>query len=99
MSTARIAVLTIALGAGGVAAHLASRSENKPPPADPVAELQTVDVLVARSAEQAETLAARQTGTLSLALRSITDINAPATGYNNINVVRYGVPSPTTIQN
>jgi pilus assembly protein CpaB len=48
MNTARIVVLTIAVGAGGVAAYLASGSDNKPPPA-PVAQLQTVDVLVAKS--------------------------------------------------
>ena len=48
MNTARIVVLTIAVGAGGIAAYLASGSDNKPPPA-PVAQLQTVDVLVAKS--------------------------------------------------
>ncbi len=49
MYTARIVVLTIALGAGGVAAYLASGSDNKPLPAEPVVQLQTVDVLVAKS--------------------------------------------------
>jgi pilus assembly protein CpaB len=49
MYTARIVVLTIALSAGGVAAYLASGSDNKPAPALPVAQLQTVDVLVAKS--------------------------------------------------
>jgi pilus assembly protein CpaB len=39
----------IALGAGGMAAYLASRSDNKPLPAEPVAQLQTVDVLVAKA--------------------------------------------------
>jgi pilus assembly protein CpaB len=48
MNTARIAVLSIALVAGGVAAYLASGSD-KPPPAAPVAQLPTVDVLVAKS--------------------------------------------------
>jgi pilus assembly protein CpaB len=56
--------------------------------------------------EQAETLArARQTGTLALALRSIADVNTvdnrsddPAKRGDSINVVRYGVASPTTIQ-
>jgi pilus assembly protein CpaB len=48
MNTARIVVLTIAVGAGGIAAYLASGSDNKPP-AEPVARLQTVDVLVAKS--------------------------------------------------
>jgi pilus assembly protein CpaB len=49
MYTARIVVLTIALGAGGVAAYLASGSDNKSAPAVPVAQLQTTDVLVAKS--------------------------------------------------
>ena len=48
MNIARIVVLTIALCAGGVAAYLASGSDSKPPTA-PVAQLQTVDVLVAKS--------------------------------------------------
>jgi pilus assembly protein CpaB len=49
MYTARIVVLIIALSAGGVAAYLASRSDNQPQPSAPVAQLQTVDVLVAKS--------------------------------------------------
>src|ERR1700688_3465948 len=47
MNTARIVVLTIAVGAGGIAAYLASGSD-KPAP-EPTAQLQTVDVLVAKS--------------------------------------------------
>ncbi len=54
--------------------------------------------------EQTETLArARQSGTLSLALRSIADANAPQQQSDDkrrrqdtINVVRYGVTTPTT---
>ncbi len=49
MNTARIVVLTIAVGAGGIAAYLASGSDNKPPPVAPVAQLQTVDVLIAKT--------------------------------------------------
>src|SRR5882672_8667052 len=49
MNTARIVVLTIALGAGGVAAYLESGSDNRTLPAEPVAQIQTVDVLVARA--------------------------------------------------
>jgi pilus assembly protein CpaB len=54
--------------------------------------------------EQSETLArARQTGTLSLALRSIADLNAVETRAelirsDSVNVVRYGVSTPTSIQ-
>jgi pilus assembly protein CpaB len=48
MNTARIVVLTIAIGAGGIAAYLASGSD-KPAPAEPTAQLPTVDVLVAKS--------------------------------------------------
>jgi pilus assembly protein CpaB len=49
MYTARIVVLLIALGAGGMAAYLASRADNKPLPTEPVAQLQTIDVLVAKA--------------------------------------------------
>jgi pilus assembly protein CpaB len=57
--------------------------------------------------EQAETLArARQSGTLSLALRSITDVNMVENRSDDqalkrgdsINVIRYGISSPTTTQ-
>ena len=56
--------------------------------------------------EQAATLAAgRQAGTLSLALRSIADANQAEIGPDeakrqrgNVNVVRYGVTNPTTLQ-
>ncbi|MBA2397697.1 MAG: Flp pilus assembly protein CpaB [Bradyrhizobium sp.] len=51
MNTARIVVLTIAIGAGGIAAYLASGSDNRSaaPAAAPVAQLQTVDILVAKT--------------------------------------------------
>ena len=49
MNNARIVVLAIAIGAGGIAAYLASGSDDKPAPAQPVAQLQTVDILVAKS--------------------------------------------------
>jgi pilus assembly protein CpaB len=57
--------------------------------------------------EQAETLArARQSGTLSLALRSIADLNATETMSDDpaakrgetVKVIRYGVSSLTTVQ-
>jgi pilus assembly protein CpaB len=53
--------------------------------------------------EQSETLArARQTGTLSLALRSIADLNvvdnkAELKRSDNVDVVRYGIATPTSI--
>lgn len=49
MNTARIVVLTIAIGAGGIAAWLASGSDKTDAPAAPVAQLPTVDILVAKS--------------------------------------------------
>ena len=48
MNRARIVVLSIALGAGGLAAYLASGSGEAPAPA-PVAQIPTVDILVAKS--------------------------------------------------
>src|SRR5579862_10031005 len=50
MNRARIIVLTIALGAGGVAAYLASGSGGNPPPqAEAAPQLATVEVLVAKA--------------------------------------------------
>jgi pilus assembly protein CpaB len=49
MNTARIVVLTIALGAGGVAAYLASGTDKKIVVSEPAAQISTVDVLVARA--------------------------------------------------
>jgi pilus assembly protein CpaB len=49
MKPARIIVLVIALVAGGIAALLAGRSGETPPAPAPVAQLETVDVLVAGS--------------------------------------------------
>src|SRR6266487_4584644 len=48
MYTARIVVLIIALVAGGLAAYLVRGSDSTPAPAAPVAQLPTVDVLVAK---------------------------------------------------
>jgi pilus assembly protein CpaB len=57
--------------------------------------------------EQTETLArARQSGTLSLALRSIADVNIVESKVedqtrkrsDSVNVIRYGVSTPTTTQ-
>jgi pilus assembly protein CpaB len=48
MNTARIVVLAIAISAGGIAAYLASGSSDNKPAPEPVAQLPTVDVLVAK---------------------------------------------------
>jgi Flp pilus assembly protein CpaB len=107
MNTARIVVLTIAVGAGGIAAYPASGSDNKP-----AQEKGGQNTAVGKTAalglksEQSETLArARQTGTLSLALHSIADLNAietrsddqPGRG-DSVDVIRYGASIPTTVQ-
>lgn len=50
MNRARIVVLTVAICAGGVAAYLASGSDNSaPPPVTQAPQLPTVDVLVAKN--------------------------------------------------
>jgi pilus assembly protein CpaB len=50
MKTAQIVVLTIAVGAGGIAAYLASGTGGSPAPTiAPVAQLPTVDVLIAKT--------------------------------------------------
>jgi pilus assembly protein CpaB len=49
MKAARIAVLAVALAAGGIAAFLASGSKEPPPaPPPPVAQIDTVEILVAK---------------------------------------------------
>lgn len=73
-----------------------------------VAEKDGQKVVVGKTAtlelkpDQAELLArSRQTGTLTLALRSLVDANAPEgreTRRDSINIVRYGVSTPATIQ-
>jgi pilus assembly protein CpaB len=49
MNTARIVVLTIALSAGGIAAYLASGSDQKSTATEPATPLPSIDVLVAKS--------------------------------------------------
>ena len=49
MYTARIVVLAIALLAGGVAAYLVSGSDYRSRPTEPLAQIQTVEVLVAKA--------------------------------------------------
>jgi pilus assembly protein CpaB len=96
MNTARIVALTIAVGAGGIAAYLASGSDSKPLPTEPVAQLQTMDVLVAKSdigRGQAVAPEDLQWQTWPAA----TDNQALKRG-DSVNVVRYGVSSPTTAQ-
>jgi pilus assembly protein CpaB len=126
MQTARIVVLTIVLGAGGVAAYPARGTDASRPEAPQI--LSNVRVLAIDQAakekegqnavvgktvtlelkpEQAETLVrARQSATLSLALRSIADINMVENSSEenalkrgeSVKVVRYGVHNATTAQ-
>ena len=49
MNTARIMVLAIAIGAGGIAAYLASGSDSQPIAQAPAPKLDTVDVLIAKA--------------------------------------------------
>jgi pilus assembly protein CpaB len=50
MKAARIVVLAVAIGAGGIAAYLASGSkEPPPPPPTPVVQIETVEILVAKA--------------------------------------------------
>jgi pilus assembly protein CpaB len=49
MKAARIVVLAVALGAGGIAAYLASGSKEPPPAPPPVVQIETVDILVAKA--------------------------------------------------
>ena len=92
MNTARIVVLTNAVGAGGVAAYLASGSDKGPAPAEPVAQMPTVDVLVAKS-----DIGPGQTLKPDDMVENLTDDQASKRG-DSVSVVRYGVSSTTTMQ-
>ena len=96
MNTARIVVLTIAVGAGGIAAYLASGSGSKPLPTEPVAQLQTMDVLVAKSDIGLGQAVAPENLPWQT-WPAATDDQA-LKGDDSVNVVRYGVSSPTTTQ-
>ena len=114
MNTARIVVLTIAVGAGGIAAYPASGSDNKPAPTGPVAQLQTVDVLVAKSdIGLGQTVAPEDmqwqtwpAATASNGFVRRNDLNMVENRTDNqapkrgesVNVVRYGVSISTTTQ-
>jgi hypothetical protein len=98
MNTARIVVLTIAVGAGGIAACPARGSDDKPLPAGAMVQGKTVDVPGATS----------DIGLLRLvangpARRAIADLNAVETGSDQgprrgagINPVRYAAASSAT---
>ena len=49
MKAARILVLAVALAAGGAAAFMIGGDEEKKPEAPPVVQLETTDVLIAKS--------------------------------------------------
>jgi len=97
MKAARILVLAVALAAGGTAAFLIGSDEEKKPEASPVAQIETTDVLIAKSDIGMGTAIASQDlqlGTLSLALRSL--LNASKVSEEDdrkpdINTVRFGV--------
>jgi pilus assembly protein CpaB len=92
MNTARIVVLTIAAGAGGAAAYLASGSD-----------LMAASLLTRSGVRAISTEISPETGTLSPALRDIGDRNAIATSPEHqspkrgdrVNVAHYGVSTPT----
>jgi pilus assembly protein CpaB len=94
MSTARIVVLAIALDAGGVAACLASDGQDAMIGRTVTLELHPEQIIALSSA--------RQDGTLSLALRSITDAAAvevvenARTSRQDVQIVRHGIASQTT---
>jgi len=106
MNAARIVVLANALRAGGVAAHLARGSDEKPAAAKPVAQLPTTKLLVAKSGSIARRSEIILTNIRVLAIdqapKKKEGMNAlvgkaPKRG-SSINVVRYGIASQSTAQ-
>jgi len=103
MRAARIVVLAVALGAGDIAASLASGSNEPPPAPAPVVRIDTVDILVAPPGQAETRAASRQRGSLSPALLSLIDANSANAADDDqnatnrrLNMVRYGVPTSTT---
>jgi pilus assembly protein CpaB len=86
MNRARIVVLTIAVGAGGVAACIAGGLDSKPPPVEPVAQLQTWP--------------AAATSNTFIRPNERPDATTQIAGLiaSSPNIVRYGVSNPTTMQ-
>ena len=97
MKAARILVLAVALAAGGAAAFLIGSDEEKRLEAPPVAQIETTDVLIAKSDIGMGTAIASQDlqlGTPSLALRSLLDASKVSEEDDrkpDINTVRFGV--------
>jgi pilus assembly protein CpaB len=97
MKAARILVLAVALAAGGAAAFLIGSDEEKRPEAPPVAQIETTDVLIAKSDIGMGTAISSQDlqlGTPSLALRSLLDASKVSEDDDrkpDINTVRFGV--------
>jgi pilus assembly protein CpaB len=97
MKAARSLVLAVALAAGGAAAFLIGSDEEKKSEAPPVAQVETTNVLIAKSdigigaAVPSQDL---QVGTLSLALRSLlvaSKVSEEEDRKPDINTVRFGV--------
>ncbi len=95
MNTARIVVLTIAVGAGGIAAYLASGSDPAPVAIkEPVVQRPTMNAPAATAdakPEQSENLA-----DASANAPNTRHADEHRTNSNTINVVRYGVQATTT---
>jgi len=93
MNTARIVVLTIAPGADGIAAYLASQSENKQVLPELAAHLPTTDVLVAKPQISLgwPVIAAAN------AVKTISRDQAFKRG-KSVNAVRHGTFIPTPAQ-
>ena len=104
MNAARIVVPANALGAGGVATYLARGWGENSTAAEPVAQLPTTEILVAKSdiglgqSVKPEDLQ-WQTWPPSSSSNSFirSDDQAPKRG-SSINVVRYGIASQSTAQ-
>jgi pilus assembly protein CpaB len=109
MKPARIAVLAIALLAGGIAAFLAGRSEPTPTVLAPVVQLETVDILIANvdigmgHAVSGQELRWQTWPTAAAGPLVDTEgaAEAPTEDQDGgkrrgMNVVRYGIPTTTT---
>jgi pilus assembly protein CpaB len=99
MNTARIVVLANAVGAGGIAAYLASGSDNKPLPTEPVAQPQSVDVQSVKPDDLHWQTWPAATASSTFIRRERPDATTLVPGsIARARMVRFGIPSSTTTQ-
>jgi len=101
MRAARIVVLAVAIGAGGIAAYLASGSKEPPPAAPaPVVQIETTDILVAKGdINMGQVVSAQDIQWQTWPTTAASSYFVPddgKTANRRLNMVRFGVTTSAT---